>query len=367
VSGSAALAAPAVAGASAAGALLAGLPADLAVVLALLVGSAFYSGAETALVSASRARLETLAAEGRRDAARAIDLIERTPRTLATVLVGTNLCNIGASAFVTSLAVKISPEQGAALATVVLTPIVLFFGEILPKAFFRTRPTRILRYSSAVLRASGVLFAPLGALASGATELLLRLMRVPPEEARPAFRREDLETAFLFGSRPRPADEPSDPDESRSALWMAGKALFLAERTAVDAMVPLAPERTVPTGSSVAGARERFREAGGRYLAVVDGQGRVEGFVAAKNLLGEDPEAPIPVRPAWSIDPDDRLDEVIQSLRRSQQAIGVVRGRDGETRGILTAEDLFEEVVGELTAGGRSSEPSSAPGSARRN
>jgi CBS domain containing-hemolysin-like protein len=83
---------------------------------------------------------------------------------------------------------------------------------------------------------------------------------------------------------------------------------------------------------------------------VLDEEGRVEGFVAAKVLLGESPDRPLKrfVHPAYVLDPDDSLDEVIQGLRRHQQPIGLVRGSEGETLGVVTPEDVLEEVVGEL-------------------
>jgi CBS domain containing-hemolysin-like protein len=332
---------------------LAGPAGDALVALALLIGSAFFSGAETALVSASRARLEAAADRGRADAKRAIRLIERTPRALATVLVGTNLCNIGLSSFVTALAVGMWAERGPAIATIALTPVVLFFAEILPKAFFRTRPTRLLRGSSVALEVSGLLFAPLVALASGATRVLLFVLRVPPEAQRPAFRREDLEAAFLFGGTRDPERGAADASAG-AAFRMAGRALVLAERKVSEVMAPVEQGQTVPADARVGDAIERFRRVGGRHLAVVDDQGGIVGFVAAKHLLGEAPGASLPVRAAWTLAPDDTLDDVMQGLRRHQQAIGVVRDRDGRTLGVVRPEDVFEGVVGELTGGGRS-------------
>ncbi|HMB69646.1 MAG TPA: DUF21 domain-containing protein, partial [bacterium] len=106
---------------------------------ALLIGSAFFSGAETAVVSASRARLQRQADEGRGDARAALQRLEDTPRTIAARLVGTNVCNVGATSLVTAIALAQWPEYGPTIATVVLTPVVLFGAEILPKALFRSR------------------------------------------------------------------------------------------------------------------------------------------------------------------------------------------------------------------------------------
>ncbi|MEZ5064830.1 MAG: CNNM domain-containing protein [bacterium] len=331
------------------GGWLTGPAGDVMVMLGLLLGSAFFSGAETAAVSANRARLEALADQGRVDARRALTLIGRMSRTLATVLVGTNLCNVGLTSFVTALAVNVSPENGPALATIALTPIVLLFGEVLPKAFFRSRPTRLLRGSAATLGVADAVLTPLVWLAHGTTHVLLRLARIPAEQARPAFRRDDLEMAFLFGERSARAESFEAREESET-IRMAGRALVLAERTVREVMAPVPRDRMLPEDSTVGIARDRFRAVHGRFLVGVDRNFGIVGFVATKALLDLPETDPTPWQSAWTLDPDAPLDSVIQGFRRNQQSIATVRDRDGHTLGIVTAEDVFEEVVGELTA-----------------
>jgi CBS domain containing-hemolysin-like protein len=323
-------------------------PEILVLLVLLLAGSAFYSGSETALVSARRARLEHLAAEGRRDARTALGLLEDTAKTIAVTLVGTNLCNIGAASLATAIALGFSPEHGPALATAVLTPVTLVGAEILPKAFFRSRATPLLRLSAGALHASSFLFAPLVALTSGAARALLFLLPIPAAEKRPVFRRQDLENLFLFGRIREESEEKREDVET--ALRMAGRALVLKQKRVTEALVPIPPEQTCSSADTVGDACEHFRRARSNHLAVLDEEGRVEGFVAAKVLLGESPDRPLKrfVHPAYVLDPDDSLDEVIQGLRRHQQPIGLVRGSEGETLGVVTPEDVLEEVVGEL-------------------
>jgi CBS domain containing-hemolysin-like protein len=328
------------------------LPLILGLLVVLIVGSAFFSGSETALLSARRARLETLAREGRRDARVALDLVADAPRTIAAILVGTNLCNVGASALATALAVRLAGDRGPAFATLLLTPIVLVAGEILPKAYFRHRPTRKLRAIGGSLRASRILFAPAVAVTSGATRILLAAFGVPASESGPVFRREDLESLFAVGPvGSGPDDEPLGPrPDEETALAMAGKALDLKGRLVRDAMVPLPAEWTCPMDATVDEARERFRAGRARFLTAVDAEGRIEGFVAPKHLLGLGGRAPIAgrLRPALLLGEDEPLDAVLRRLRRHQHGVGAVRGRDGRTLGVLTPEDVFEEVVGEL-------------------
>jgi putative hemolysin len=332
-------------------------PGAILVVAALLGGSAFFSGAETAVVSARRARLERAAGDGRRDARAALALLADTPRTIATTLVGTNICNIGAASLATGIAVAVWGERGPTIATLVMTPVVLFGAEILPKALFRSRATRLLRGSAGVLHTAVVLFRPIVAVTSWATGVLLFLLRVPRADRGPHFARTDLENLFLFG---RARGDESEAGGTQAAFRMAGQVLELQRRSVEEAAVPLHPDRTCGHQGTVGDARERFRAAGGGILAVLDARGGVAGFVAAKDLLGVPPDRPLAphVRPAYVLRPEDTVDQAITGFRRSRLRMGVVRRGDGSTIGVLAPEDVLEEIVGELGAGGLSgSEP----------
>jgi len=324
---------------------------ELLLVALLFAGSGFYSGMETAVVSARRARLERLADEGHRDARTALELLRNTPRTIAAILVGTNLCNIGAASLGTALAVAIWPSYGPEIATAILTPLVLFGAELLPKAYVRARPTQTLRVAGGALRVSAAVLRPLVALTSGATRALLSLLPIPDAERRPVFEREDLENVFMFGAVRDDTPGARPAEHGDAALRMAGRALDLRSRTVSQAMVPLPAERTLPGTATVGEAKVRLSTVRGRYLAALDAAGRVAGFVAPKTLLGEADDRRLAdlVHPALLLDGDDSLDTVLQGFRTQQPAIGLVRDRDGKTLGVVTAEDVFEEVVGELT------------------
>jgi CBS domain containing-hemolysin-like protein len=334
-------------------------------VVALIVGSAFFSGSETALVSASHARLQAGAREGRRDARTALELLERSPRTLASILVGNNLCNVAATSVTTALAVRVSADYGPELATIVLTPVLLVTAEILPKAFFRSRPTRLLRRSAGALRALGVLLAPLVGFAAGTTRLLLAAFEVPKGKDKPVFGRGDLEALFTFGKIREEEGEPGGGPGGSTTLRMAGRALDLRDRTVRDAMVPLSESQTCPMSATVRDARDCLRRTQSRFLAALGAGGRVVGFVAAKALLGAADDVPLSrlVQSAFVLDADDPLDEVLLALRRRQQSIGLVRDREGMTLGVVTVEDVLEEIVGELRAAGLSPEEPEGGGS----
>jgi putative hemolysin len=335
--------------ASAAGMFFPGSPfLALLLVALLLMASGFFAGSEMAIVSARRARLAHLANEGRRDAQAALKLLENPPRAIAVTLVGTNLCAIGATSLATALARSISPEQGALIASLILTPVTLIGAEILPKALFRTRPTRYLRQFAGLLRVASFLLSPLVALTSWATRALLYFLPIPPEERRPVYRREDLENLFLFG-------QVRDRDEVRrvgaeTTLRMAGKALDLRRRSVQEVIVPLRPGQTCRASEPVRSARERFQIFREKHLAILDDSERVIGFVTAKRLLGAPGDDPLSrfVRPAFVLRADDSLDAALRGFRAARHTIGLVRGARGETLGVLTPEDVLGQIVGEL-------------------
>lgn len=332
--------------------------------LLLVAGSAFFSGSETAVVSASRARLQRQSDEGRPDARAAVRLLADTPRTIAATLVGTNICNVGAASLVTAIALGRWPEHGPTVATIVLTPIALFVGEILPKALYRSRPTRLLRGSAGALLFFRALLSPVVSLTSFATTGILLLLRVPRAERRPVFGRQDLETVFLYGGV---REEEGERDGTRETLRMAGRVLELVRRRVTEAMVPLPERRSCPETSTVGEAVEKFRASRGRFLAVRDAGGDVVGIVAAKQLLGVAPEEPLRphVRPAYPLRPEDSLDRAITGLRRSRLPVAVVRDAAGRPLGVVAPEDLLEEIVGELPAAPPPA-PAARPGGRQR-
>jgi putative hemolysin len=173
------------------------------------------------------------------------------------------------------------------------------------------------------------------------------------------FGREDLENLFLFGGV---RDDDEDPDRNRETLRMAGRVLELVRRRVTEAMVPVPERRSCRETSTVGEAVERFRASSGRFLAVKDARGDVMGIVAAKQILGVAPEEPLSryVRAAYPLRPEDTLDQAIGGLRRSRLSVAVVRDAAGRPLGVVTPEDLLEEIVGELPAApapGRTPEP----------
>ena len=130
-------------------------------IVLLLVMSAFFSGSETALTAASRGKLRSMADKGSKGAARALRITEDSERLIGSVLLGNNLVNILAAALATSLFTRAFGESGVALATLVMTLLVLVFAEVLPKTYAITNPERAAGFASRPISVVVVVFAPI--------------------------------------------------------------------------------------------------------------------------------------------------------------------------------------------------------------
>jgi len=152
-------------------------PAALILLIAVgLIGSAFFSGAEIALISCNRLRMHHLARGGRRAAARVLEVLDRLREMITTTLLGTNFCNVMTASAATVLFNQLLPGYEALLSTAVITPLILMFGEIYPKTVFRYWADPLCLAIAPSLNGFRLLFGPFVRLADGAVSLLLRIL-----------------------------------------------------------------------------------------------------------------------------------------------------------------------------------------------
>jgi len=154
----------------------------IACIFALLVLSAFFSGSETALTAASRGKLHRLADKGSRGAKRALDLTDNNERLIGSVLLGNNLVNILATALATSLFTRLMGDGGVALATLVMTILVLIFAEVLPKTYAITNAEKAATLVSAPIRALVLVLSPIVALVQAIVRGFLTLFGIQANE-----------------------------------------------------------------------------------------------------------------------------------------------------------------------------------------
>jgi len=312
-----------------------------------LAFSAFFSGSETAFLSANQARLRKQAAQGDRAAATAVAATQHRERTQAFILLGTNIANM--MAITSSLALleyvspDLTPEWHEGVNTLIMTPLVLLFGEVLPKAIGRARPDVVLVRVSPLLLVLDWALRPVTCLLLGVS---LIAMRLTGQKGEPQIvTREDLRLLAQMGETHGALDQ-----EHRR---MIHGVLDLHEQRVERVMRPLADIVSVEEGTPLSEFLDLVVEHGYSRMPVY--RDRVDNVVGIVNILdviyrAEDVDTIGPfIRRALLFVPETkRVASLLTELRFRRNPMAFVVDEYGGTVGLVTVEDLVEEIVGEI-------------------
>ena len=319
-------------------------------VIALLIGSALFSASEMALSSANRMRLAAAAEEGSRAAAWAVDLLDRYEDTLSTILIGNNLCNIGADSLVTALAMSLLGARYNALSslivTVCVTLVVLLFCESAPKIIAKKNANRLATGLSGFLQALGLLLSPLIFL----LRHLVRLITAPfpgEQAADP-----EAEAAAELQSIIETVEDEGVIDSDRSELLLS--ALDFSQGSVMDVM-------TARVDVDALSVHDDWRELllnrpeppFSRVPVYDDGIDDIVGVLYLNRFfraLLDDPNADIRdylMEPLY-LYKTTKLPDALSRFRRSQQHLAIVTDEYGGMLGVVTLEDVLEQIVGEI-------------------
>ena len=328
-------------------------------ILVLLVLSAFFSGSETALTTASRGKLHALADKGDRGAQRALTLTEDKERLIGAILLGNNLVNILAAALATSLFTLLFGESGVAVATLVMTALVLVFAEVMPKTYAITNASTMATRVSGAIALVVRLLAPVVNVVRAFVRLVLRLFGVVTDpQANFLAAQEEIAGAIALHHY-EGAVEKEDRDRLLGALDLGQRSveevmIHRRDIEMIDADLPPAelltqalnsthtriplfrgePENIVGLlhAKDVARAVERLlRETGG-------GAAALEGFDAMA----------IAMEP-YFVPETTPLDEQMREFLRRRAHFALVVDEYGALQGLITLEDILEEIVGDIS------------------
>jgi CBS domain containing-hemolysin-like protein len=337
------------------------MTAVLLILLFLLIAlNGVFVSAEFALVRSRRSRIEQLAAEGARGASRVLEQLDRIDEYLSACQLGITMASIGIGFLGEPAVAKlIEPAFGGlshgvavaisvGIAYTLVTTLHVTVGEQAPKLFAISRPEESARFLAAPLRWFRRASAPFTVALTWLSNSLARLVGVRPGDLSEQPTTEDLKVLIsqsAVGGR-------LDPGE---AVMLRG-VFHLHEQEAREVMTPIPAVVTVDYSSNVADALGMCTSSGHNRLVVVeDGNAdRVRGIVHAlrlvRLLMSEGPEAKIEgaVRDALIVPETKPLDDLLTELQRQRSSIGVVVDEYGRTVGIVTVEDILEEVVGEI-------------------
>ncbi len=314
----------------------------------LLLCSAFFSSSETGMLSLNRYRLRHQAKEGHRGARRASELLAHPDRLLGTILVGNNFVNILASSIATVLAMQLWGEAGIAIATIGLTIILLIFGEITPKTLAALRPEIIAYPVSLPLKMLQKVLYPLVAMLSWVSNGLLGLLGVDlSNKGNDSLSTEELRSVVR--------ESGSDLPLNRQSMLLG--ILDLERVTVDDIMIPRNEVAGIDLDDDLEAIISQLRTTPHTRLPVFRNDiNQIEGIVHMRQiarLLSHDQLTKESLLAActepYFVPENTPLSTQLLNFQKQKRRIGIVVDEYGDVRGVVTLEDILEEIVGEFS------------------
>ncbi|WP_035840614.1 hemolysin family protein [Kitasatospora azatica] len=327
--------------------------------LLLLLGNAYFVGAEFAVISVRRSQVEPLAEAGDKRARTVLHALSNVSAMLAAAQLGITVCSLllGALAEPTIAHLLEGPAQAAglpdvlvhtlayALALALVVFLHMVIGEMVPKNIALASPERAALWLGPPLDRLARLLAPAIRFLNAFANLVLRLFKVEPkDEVETVFTAEQL-LWILAESRAAGLLEAGEQERLEDALE-------LGRRPVREVLLPLDRLVTVDASVTARQVEERAVATGFSRFPVVDPAGSILGYLHVKDVLeAEDPDAPLPVRlwrPVTVVTDRLPLDDALTAMRRAAAHVAAVTTPDGRTLGLVTLEDVLEELVGEM-------------------
>jgi len=323
------------------------LPWFIALLIVLLVFSAFFSGAETALMGVDWLRVRYLVRKGSRRARTLQTLLERKDLLIGTILVGNNVVNIAASSVATAVALSLVGEQGIAVATIVMTLLVLVFSEITPKTFASQHGEPVALAVAPVFTVLNRLLWPVTLLVTRLARLLLTLFGVGPA-VQPRVRLSEDELRVLIVEGAKAGVVESDKRHMLHGIFQMGR------QTAREVMIPRTRVRGIEVGTPLHDAAQMFVSSGYTRLPVYrESLDDVVGVAHARDVLaavagGTNATLAAIAREPFYVPESKDLESLLYDFKLRRTHLALVVDEYGGVEGIVTLEDLLEEIVGEI-------------------
>jgi CBS domain containing-hemolysin-like protein len=319
----------------------------IVIIIICVVFEAFFSGSEIALISVDKIKLRHMAEAGSHGARQAQDMLHQPERFLGTTLVGTNISVVLGSVLMTRVLSQIPwfAERNIELYVVlILTPIGLILGEIVPKSIFQQYANAIVPVIAPLLHLALKIFYPLVFLVSHLTNKFLRIMGVERKHGQQTLTREELK--FLIHTDAH----GSLGDQQRKEMMQ--RVFEFGDTTVREVMVPLVEVVALEKGTAISAAIEKVQQCGFSRIPIYEERiDRIIGIIHAFDLFRATPQDMTIdrfIRKAYYIPEIMQLDDLLQELQRHRTQIAVVVDEYGGSLGIVTLEDSLEEIVGEI-------------------
>lgn len=318
---------------------------QLVCIVVLLILSAFFSSAETSLSTVNRVRIRSLAEEGNKSALRVEKILSNYSKMLSTILVGNNIVNIAASSLATTLTIQLGFEAYVGIATGILTILVLLFGEITPKTWAMLNAEKIALAYSKIISVLMFLFTPVIVLIDFLSKGILRIMRIDPNKKISTMTESELRTYVEVSH-----EDGVIETEEREIIY---NVFDFSDALTKDIMIPRINMVSVSIDATYDELLEIFRESMYTRIPVYqDEKDKIVGFVNIKDLLLIKNTSSFAisdiVREAYYTYEFKKSADLLLELKEQATNVAFVLNEYGATVGMITLEDLLEEIVGEI-------------------
>ncbi|MBR5406582.1 MAG: DUF21 domain-containing protein [Lachnospiraceae bacterium] len=318
---------------------------QLIILVVLLILSAFYSGAETALTTASEVKLTTLADEGNKKAKRALLLLDKKSKMLSAILIMNNIVNIAASSLVTAMALRLWNDAYVALAAGILTLLILIFGEIMPKTIATIHNEGLALAFSGPIMFTMKLLTPVIFIIDKLSRLFLKILRIDPDQAKSVLTEGEIRN-ILDASHEEGVIETGERE-------MIDNVFDFGDSLAKDVMIPRIEMTCVNVDANYWELKEQFEVHKYTRIPVFEeSTDNIIGIVNMKDVLFYEDINNFNIRNImreanFTVE-YKKTSELMMEMRQNHISMTLVLDEYGDTVGLVTLEDLLEEIVGEI-------------------
>ena len=315
----------------------------LIIVLILLVFlSAYFSATETAFSSLSRVRLKNMAENGNRRAKLAYRLADHYDELISSILVGNNIVNIAASSIATVLFIGWFQDNGPTVSTIVMTVVILICGEVTPKSIAKESPERFAMFSAPIINVLNFVFKPVNILLVGIKNGVNKLFKVSSDRT---ISESELLTIV------EEAEQEGGINENESEL--IHNVIEFDDLECIDIFTPRVDVEAVEAGTDIEDIAQLFIETGFSRLPVYEETiDKIIGIINEKDFHNYVLRAGAPlekiIKPVEFVPPSMKISVLLRLLQQNKSHFAVIVDEFGGTEGIITLEDILEELVGEI-------------------
>ena len=315
-------------------------------IIILLGLSAFFSSAETSFITVSRIKLLSLAQEGNKRANMVISIIDQPAKMLSAVLIGNNIVNISCSALATSFTISVWGNKATGIVTGVLTLLVLIFGEITPKNTANIHATKIAMAYAPIIKFLMVILTPVIFIVDHLAGFFLWLLRIDSNKKKDIFTEDEIRTIVNVSQE----EGVIESNEKK----IINNLFDFGDSTAKDVMIPRIDMTLADVNSSYDEIIDLFRQTMYTRIPIYENSpDNVIGILNIKDLIVTKSDSKtfdirkIMRKPFFTFEQKNTSD-LFKDMQLSSTSIAIVLSEYGTTSGMITTEDLLEEIVGEI-------------------